>query len=104
MENLCCESNCKGGGAHEQACWRHVRSEQNPADLISRGVRPQDLTTDELWWHDPPWLASNTKEWCNPIPGDYDTKEEEKCHLIFLAYFREFDDLLDRISSYSKGN
>ena len=32
-----------------KACWRHVRSEQNPADLISRGARPQDLATDELW-------------------------------------------------------
>ena len=31
-----------------KVCWRHVRSEQNPADLISRGARPQDLATDDL--------------------------------------------------------
>ena len=38
----------------DKACWRHVRSEQNPAYLVSRGARPQDLATDKLWWHGPP--------------------------------------------------
>ena len=32
-----------------KACWRHIQSEQSPADLNSRGVRPQDLATDDLW-------------------------------------------------------
>ena len=30
-----------------KACW-HIRPEQNPADFIIRGVRPQDLATAEL--------------------------------------------------------
>ena len=49
-----------------KACWRHVRSEQNPTDLISRGARQQDLHTDKQWWHGPQWLGSPTDEWLNP--------------------------------------
>ena len=30
-----------------------------------------------------PLAGSNTKEWCNPIFGEYNTKEEEKCHMDF---------------------
>ena len=44
-------------------CWRHVSSSDNPADLISRGVRPQDLVEKHLWWHGPSWLGSSTDRW-----------------------------------------
>lgn len=30
--------------------WQYVRSEENPADLISRGVFPAELLTMEKWW------------------------------------------------------
>lgn len=33
--------------------WAHVRSEQNPADLLSRGVQPEELHKDALWWKGP---------------------------------------------------
>jgi len=36
--------------------WSHVRSEHNPADLASRGVLPQELINNSLWWHGPEWL------------------------------------------------
>ncbi|XP_071646595.1 uncharacterized protein [Temnothorax longispinosus] len=36
--------------------WRHVRSEDNPADVISRGIRPSQLKELRLWWHGPQWL------------------------------------------------
>ena len=30
--------------------WRYVATKDNPADLASRGVFPQDLIVQELWW------------------------------------------------------
>ena len=37
--------------------WRHVQSSDNPADLPSRGVLPQDLLHSRLWFHGPTFLS-----------------------------------------------
>lgn len=37
--------------------WQHVRSEENPADLISRGLDPVKILHNELWWHGPHFLS-----------------------------------------------
>lgn len=47
--------------------WNHVRSEHNPADLISRGIAPQDIIKNELWWNGPPWLKLSQNEWPTPV-------------------------------------
>ncbi|XP_011860315.1 PREDICTED: uncharacterized protein LOC105557632 [Vollenhovia emeryi] len=36
--------------------WRHVKSKENPADLISRGSTPGVLKNSSLWWEGPTWL------------------------------------------------
>ncbi len=36
--------------------WKHVPTEDNPADCASRGVTPEQLKSHRLWWHGPPWL------------------------------------------------
>jgi hypothetical protein len=36
--------------------WRHVPSQSNPADLISRGIDPTTLATSTLWWKVPQWF------------------------------------------------
>ncbi|GFX10499.1 uncharacterized protein TNCV_2583211 [Trichonephila clavipes] len=33
--------------------WRHVPSDQNPADLVSRGVDPDKLLQQKLWFNGP---------------------------------------------------
>ena len=42
--------------------WYHVRTEENPADVGSRGTYPELLQDNSLWWHGPSWLASSTFE------------------------------------------
>lgn len=37
----------------ERSHWRHVRSEHNPADIISRGTDPDQLIKATIWWHGP---------------------------------------------------
>ncbi|GFW76933.1 uncharacterized protein TNCV_2030381 [Trichonephila clavipes] len=36
--------------------WHHIASEQNPADVLSRGLLPEELRDDSLWWHGPDLL------------------------------------------------
>ena len=43
--------------------WHHVRSQDNPADLISRGVQPKALANSALWWDRPDWLRQQPEKW-----------------------------------------
>ncbi|GFY01506.1 uncharacterized protein TNCV_2606931 [Trichonephila clavipes] len=39
--------------------WRHVPSDQNPADLVSRGVDPEKLLQQNLWFNGPKFLSGD---------------------------------------------
>ncbi|GFX70327.1 uncharacterized protein TNCV_2955471 [Trichonephila clavipes] len=39
--------------------WHHIASEQNPADVLSRGLLPEELRDDSLWWHGPELLLQS---------------------------------------------
>ncbi|GFT00982.1 uncharacterized protein TNCV_4053931 [Trichonephila clavipes] len=39
--------------------WRHVTSDQNPADLVSRGVDPDKLLQQNLWFNEPTFLSGD---------------------------------------------
>ena len=45
--------------AKSEIKWRHVPSEDNPADLASRGG---DVQQKELWWNGSEWMG-NPKDW-----------------------------------------
>ncbi|GFX77377.1 uncharacterized protein TNCV_2955751 [Trichonephila clavipes] len=38
----------------------HIVLEQNPADMLSRGLLPEELRDDSLWWHSPELLLQST--------------------------------------------
>ncbi|XP_062714757.1 uncharacterized protein LOC134291264 [Aedes albopictus] len=38
--------------------WMYVRSEFNPADIVSRGQMPNELVKNEMWWHGPDFLSA----------------------------------------------
>ncbi|GFY72095.1 integrase catalytic domain-containing protein [Trichonephila inaurata madagascariensis] len=37
--------------------WKHIPSAQNRADIISRGVNPEELSSLTLWWNGPQHLV-----------------------------------------------
>ena len=39
----------------------HVRSQDNPTDLISHGVQPKALADSVLWWDGPDWWGNNPR-------------------------------------------
>ena len=43
--------------------WRHVRSEANPADLASRGIKASETEKLEVWKHGPDFLWKGSEEW-----------------------------------------
>ncbi|GBN45406.1 hypothetical protein AVEN_185238-1 [Araneus ventricosus] len=44
----------------EQHQWRHISSNENPADIISRGADPTDLKNLNLWWTGPTIFIEET--------------------------------------------
>ena len=82
--------------------WFHVASEDNPADLASRGVYPQELVDNSLWWHGPTWLKASPEAWKSLSFSNVDTDIERKpvkCHSTLIS---NHDDPLSRFSSLAR--
>ncbi|XP_033318456.1 uncharacterized protein LOC117216029, partial [Bombus bifarius] len=43
--------------------WRHVPTDDNPADLISRGQTPEEFLRPTIWQHGPAWLYQSEGYW-----------------------------------------
>ncbi|XP_065081373.1 uncharacterized protein LOC135703945 [Ochlerotatus camptorhynchus] len=43
--------------------WNHVPGIENPADIISRGATPAQITSNSLWWNGLEWLKKETQYW-----------------------------------------
>ena len=49
--------------AQPHALWHHVRSKDNPADVLSRGISPSELKNHNLWWKGPAFLSATVNNW-----------------------------------------
>ncbi|XP_065356169.1 uncharacterized protein LOC135950561 [Calliphora vicina] len=81
------------------ATWKHVPTHDNPADLGTRGCKPQDLVHNSIWWHGPSWLTKPSSEWPNRNP--LKTPECPK-KIVSMHSESQQTDILERFSSYSK--
>ena len=61
--------------------WRFVRSEDNPADDASRGVKADTLLDKTRWFHGPDFLRKEESEWPR-LPDSFEDKEEEDVDVI----------------------
>lgn len=103
------------------AKWRHVPTHDNPADIGTRGCKPQDLTSNSLWWHGPSWLTRPESSWpkrnplmpthqTQPVPNQQASGTEvnnitssREIHIVdSLLTTSQEDDILKRFSSYSR--
>ena len=65
--------------------WRHVRSEDNPADGLSRGQLPREFLNNPLWRHGPAWLRRDKRMWPrSDIPGIDALPEKRKAACLFV--------------------
>lgn len=87
--------------------WFHVASEDNPADIGSRGCSPLQLRGDLLWWEGPSWLKHRKINFTRPYIATTElekkevhvnTKLEEKQQVIHFENFISLDELLKTIA------
>lgn len=75
-------------------CWRHVRSQDNPADPLFRGIMPKALIPLKIWWAGPPWLVQDTETWpqisFNTSPNDI-LERRAKTIVTISTTSEEFD-------------
>ncbi|GBM53218.1 hypothetical protein AVEN_199490-1, partial [Araneus ventricosus] len=93
--------------------WRHVSSQDNPADLISRGVDPDRLSESSLWWSGPEFLTHDSyPERDIPstvIQNDFSNElknsncSDSKCFSVFSDGVNNFaSGLIDLSNNYCK--
>lgn len=83
--------------------WRHVHSQDNPADLISRGVTADQLIHNKKWKSGPEWLSASDS-WPPPfINKSIDVPEikPEQCFTTISHHNNTFD-ILSKYSSIAK--
>ncbi|XP_072384382.1 uncharacterized protein [Diabrotica undecimpunctata] len=87
------------------AHWRHVRSKENPADILSRGMLPSEIINSSLWFHGPPFLNQLRLDLLKYNPKGYTSKLPEERKIILHARNDQIDfftSLSDRFSNFSK--
>lgn len=80
------------------ANWRYVSTHENPADLGTRGCKPQDLVNNTLWWQGPSWITNPCSSWPK-INLLFSAKEEKQVQALQVSV--EQADILSRFSSYA---
>ncbi|XP_015190534.1 PREDICTED: uncharacterized protein LOC107074033 [Polistes dominula] len=57
--------------------WRHVASDYNPADFISRGITITEFIKNDLWRAGPSWLLQRELRWPHQVIESIETPERE---------------------------
>lgn len=73
--------------------WRHVKSEDNAADTLSRGLFSDKILTDIKWWQGPDFLWSKEDDWpmsTTEYIGDIPDKKKEKISCNLRTVLNDF--------------
>lgn len=96
IQKLTCKSN-----------WNHVKSADNPADLLTRGVSPKSFKNSKLWFNGPHWLQQSSSYWPNepmdfiPTCKEYENELRNK-GMTLVAISNESFDLINKFSTLTK--
>ncbi|XP_030767150.1 uncharacterized protein LOC115890927 [Sitophilus oryzae] len=83
--------------------WYHVKSELNPADIISRGTNPNILKDKKLWWCGPNFLNDNAKPFSSRTPDYRDSNVPEmKRTVALVSNTAEISNIFTKFSSLTK--
>jgi len=84
------------GTAKNDTEWSHVKSEDNPADIASRGICATKLKDCSIWWNGPKWL-SMSKDHCPKL--QLEQKEDIVVNTVKTSTENNIYKLLERYSS-----
>jgi len=89
--------------------WHHIRSQENPADIASRGITPRELVNHHLWWHGPSLLHCMSPRWKSIDEFSLGTEVEQQQYLhetkekiVLVNKDTIWKGLFQKISSYDK--
>ncbi|XP_076381801.1 uncharacterized protein LOC143260421 [Megalopta genalis] len=89
-------------GKVDISSWRHIRSRDNPADLLSRGITPGKFLNNALWRCGPEWLSQTEATWPNSrYIHSNDVPETKKITCLATA-INQSNDMLTRYSCIQK--
>lgn len=86
--------------------WRHVRSEENAADILSRGCSAEKFLRDRMWFNGPEWAAKDISEFPNRdvtsvnLNHVFLAEVEEEILCFNIAVEAEVLSIIDRESSW----
>jgi len=83
----------------------HVKSKENPADLVSRGMDTNLLKNSSLWWNCPNWLQHEDRAWprCEEIAEtSTEEKKEKPSRVISLLTQPSDEEMFTKFSSWKK--
>lgn len=83
--------------------WRHVPTDHNPADYVSRGVRVDEIESLDMWWSGPSFLKGHHSDWPSllvhsvPLP-------ETRTELSGFVKIKDSPDFIkfDRFSNFNR--
>ncbi|XP_060861476.1 uncharacterized protein LOC132938548 [Metopolophium dirhodum] len=81
--------------------WKHVPTNQNPADIISRGTSAMEIKTNMLWWTGPQWLLRPRVDWPSRVTADDEDIPEVRCIKLTLVAVSASNTVLDRYSEWN---
>ncbi|XP_064486080.1 uncharacterized protein LOC135398624 [Ornithodoros turicata] len=89
----------------DPANWSHCPGKENPADLLTRGQRPDALLRSQVWWSGPQWLQIPQSQWLlePSVPANVEdySAEERKSMKIRKVVTKPVSCRILRIESYS---
>ncbi|XP_036138622.1 uncharacterized protein LOC105838215 [Monomorium pharaonis] len=84
----------------ETHAWRHVRSDDNPADAVSRGQLPHAFLKNDKWRVSPAWLIRDETGWPELTMQTVEIPELERNVCLITS---DIDlNILEKYSSHSK--
>ncbi|XP_053686349.1 uncharacterized protein LOC128735892 [Sabethes cyaneus] len=84
--------------------WKHIPGLQNPADMVSRGMRVNDFVQSTLWKNGPNWLCKSEEVWpqetaFEKIPEDI---MERETVVAVVSNMERHNSIFTRYSNYNK--
>ncbi|XP_033199971.2 uncharacterized protein LOC117162216 [Bombus vancouverensis nearcticus] len=81
--------------------WRYVPTDDNPADLISRGQTPKEFLCPSIWKNGPSWLLQSENHWPIWSPTPLVNILEQKRTICLTTNIND-NTLLHRYSSWTR--
>nr|CAI5854032.1 unnamed protein product [Callosobruchus analis] len=82
--------------------WRYIGTKDNPADLVSRGAYPHELSSKSIWWNGPEFLSKPEACWPESKFTVPNLPEINVTSKTLVANSEFADSLFNRYSSLSK--